>query len=83
MKSVSEALEDDLAALALEGSLKENTAGIQAGMRRLAVTIDSLDTDPRDRAACVKELRAAYDDVVTATSGKEFTEWLERVSATN
>lgn len=77
--NVQESLEADLLALAEEGSLKENTTAIQSGMRRLAVTIDSHQTEPRDRAACLKELRAAYADVVTETSGAAYAGWLERV----
>lgn len=77
--NVQESLEADLAALSEEGSLKVNTTAIQAAMRRLAVTIDSHQTEPRDRAACLKEMRAAFEDVVTETSGASYASWLERV----
>lgn len=77
--SVQSKLEEDLTALREEGSIKENMAGLEEAMRTLAATIDNPETHARDKATCVKELRAAYAEVVTATSGKEFTDWLDRV----
>ena len=77
--STLEALEADLAALRAEGSLKANTTAIQEGMRRLAITLDSRETEARDKAACLKGLREAMADIVTETSGVAYAEWLERV----
>ena len=77
--SVLSRLNADLAALREEGSIKENMAGLEEAMRALAAAIDDSSTLSRDKAACIKELRSAYEQIVTVTSGKEFTDWLDRV----
>jgi hypothetical protein len=81
MTTVLASLEADLLALAAEGSLKVNTTAVQQAMRVLAETIDHIDTDPRDRALCLRELRAAFEDIVTETSGAAYAEWIARVHA--
>ena len=78
--STLDALERDLLSLQDEGSLKPNTAAIQAAMRRLAVVIDARDTQANERAACLKELRAAFADIITQTSGADYAAWMDRVT---
>lgn len=81
--SVLSRLDADISSLRNEGSIKENMSGLEEAMRTLAAAIDDPNTLARDKAACIKELRAAYEQVITATSGKEFSDWLDRVRVTS
>ena len=76
-----EALELDLAELHEAGALRKSTSAVQEAIRRLAQIIDSRDVEPRDKAAALKEMRAALESITSQTTGAQYASWLDRVSA--
>lgn len=60
---VEAALQLDIDALRTAGQLQPNTTSVQEGARALARVIDSGVATPSERAAALREMRAALDSV--------------------